>query len=38
VRDELGGVGETIPPAKLVSLDLLGLPKSCRVYRMLSMA
>ena len=28
VRDELGGVGESVPPADLASLALLGLPKS----------
>ena len=28
VRDELGGVGENVPSFELVSLSLLGLPKS----------
>ena len=33
VRDELGGVGETVPPSKLMRLTLLGLSKSQHNYQ-----
>lgn len=33
VRDELGGVGETVPSSKLVILAFLGLPKSWNNYQ-----
>jgi len=33
VRDELGGVGEIVPPSELVRLALLGLPKSRHNYQ-----
>ena len=33
MRDELGGVGETVPPAELVSLSLLGLHKSWHSFQ-----
>lgn len=33
MRDAPGGVGETMPPSKLVGLVLLGLPESWHIYQ-----